>query len=205
MRASALPSLELTTLFGAALLAAALSTPNEARACSCSAGTPEAHFAAATAVFEGRVVSIARTGDPEVGPGRLEVSLEVVQTWKAANTERLVVTTSTDGAACGVSFEQGRSYLVYASAGSDGRLVAGLCGGTTLREDADAIVATMGAGVTPVDITDEAPATPRRTLAPGAGGCASCDVGAPAQTPAAPVTVLGGALLAAIVVARRRR
>lgn len=208
MRAPAFASLRLTTALHAALLltslaAMALATPAEARACSCVTGTPEAHFAEATAVFEGRVLSIVRVGEPEVGPARLRVTFEVVQTWKAANAERLVVTTASDGAACGVAFLEGQSYLVYATAGTDGALQAGLCGGTTLREDADAIVATLGAGTTPVDVTDEAPRTPHRATAPGAGGCASCDVGAHAPSPTAPLTLLSTMLLIAMVAHRR--
>lgn len=203
MRPHALASLRLVMLLGVALTAAAL-LPRPARACTCSPETPEAQLAAATAVFEGRVVSIEREGAPEVGPARLRVTFEVVQTWKAANVERLIVTTASDEAACGVAFEQGRSYLVYAIAGSGGALAAGLCGGTTLRESADATVAALGAGVTPVDITDEAPQASRTATPPGAGGCASCDVGARAPAPAAPLA-LCGTLLAAVVLARRRR
>ena len=203
MRPHALASLRLVTVLGAALAGSAL-LPRPAHACTCSTETPEAQFASATAVFEGRVVSVEREGAPEVGPARLSVTFEVVQTWKAANVERLIVTTATDEAACGIAFEQGRSYLVYAVAGSGGALAAGLCGGTTLRESADATVAALGAGVTPVDITDEAPPAPRPATPPGAGGCASCDVGAHAPAPRAPF-VFCGTLLAAIVRARRRR
>ena len=203
MRPHALASLRLVTVLGAALAVSTL-LPRPAQACTCSNETPEAQFAAATSVFEGRVVAIEREGAPEVGPARLRVTFEVVQTWKAANVERLIVTTATDEAACGVAFAQGRSYVVYAIAGSDGALAAGLCGGTALRESADATVAALGAGVTPVDITDEAAPAPRTATPPGAGGCASCDVGAHCPAPRAPLA-LCGTLLAAMVIARRRR
>lgn len=153
-----------------------LAAPSAARACSCEASDVAAHSDAATAVFEGRVRAISRSGDPEVGPTRLTVTFEVVQTWKGADAEVLVVTTMSDSAACGVPFEEGRSYLVFAASGAEGVLVAGLCGGTTLREQADADVAALGAGVTPVNVQD-APARVRPT-APGVGGCASCHVGA---------------------------
>jgi len=205
MRAHVLGSPVASMLLAAAFFAATMLTESRAAACSCLPGTPESQLAAATAVFEGRVVSIVRRGDPEVGPARLEVTFEVVQTWKAANVERIIVSTASDSAACGIHFEQGRSYLVYAQAGDGDALVAGLCGGTALREDSNAAVAAMGAGVTPVDVTDEAPAAaqPQRTP-PGAGGCASCTVGArgPLELPA---LLLGAVVLVAFVVRARRR
>lgn len=195
----------LTAVLSGALAAASLLVSGDAHACSCMTLTDEAHFAAASAVFEGRVVSIVRLGDPDVGPARLAVTFEVVQTWKAANAERVVVNTASDGAACGYGFEQDRSYLVYASAGDDGGLVTGLCSGTTLREDADAAVTSMGAGVTPVDVTDEAPTPATRTTAPGAGGCASCNVGAGRSSPEPLLGLVGAAVLGAVATRRRRR
>jgi hypothetical protein len=193
----------VTAALASALFFATVGAESRARACSCLPGTPESQLTAATAVFEGRVVSIVRRGDPEVGPARLEVTLEVVQTWKAANAERIVVTTASDSAACGVSFEEGRSYLVYAATGDDGALIAGLCGGTARREDSDAAVAAMGAGVTPVDVSDEAPASRPQAAAPGAGGCASCAVGA--QRRDAGVPLLTALVLCAVLLGARRR
>jgi hypothetical protein len=156
-------------------------------------------------VFEGRVRAIAREGSAEVGPARLAVTLEVVQTWKGADAEEVVVMTMTDSAACGVPFEQGRSYLVFAASDASGALSAGLCGGTKPREESDEDVAALGAGVTPVDVQD-APAR-ARTTSPGAGGCASCHVGAAfayADTTSGASSSLALGLIAALAAARRR-
>jgi len=186
-----------------------VAAPRTARACSCEPSDLAARRDAATAVFEGRVRAIAREGSAEVGPARLRVTLEVVQTWKGADAEEVVVMTTTDASACGVPFTVGHSFLVYAASDDTGALVAGLCGGTKPREESDEDVAALGAGVTPVDVQD-APARTRATP-PGAGGCASCHVGTArgptANADGSPMTAASlmtiGAL-GALAAARRR-
>ena len=193
-------------LLGALVAAsAALAAPPAARACSCEPTDLAARSDAATAIFEGRVRAVAREGSAEVGPSRLRVTLEVVQTWKGADAEEVVVTTMTDAAACGVPFEPGRSYLVFAASDGASALSAGLCGGTKPREEADEDVAALGAGVTPVEVED-APAR-ARTTPPGAGGCASCHIGAAsgrARTPTELGALMTVGVLGALAAARRR-
>jgi hypothetical protein len=203
------PSLRIgfasTALSVVVAVAALLGAPRAARACSCAETNLAARRDAAAAVFEGRVHAITREGNAEVGPARLRVTLEVVQTWKGADSEEIVVTTMSDSAACGVPFEEGRSYLVFATSDEAGALVAGLCGGTTLREQADGDVAALGAGVTPVEVRD-APVQ-ARPAAPSAGGCASCHVGAThARDGAATngVTTLALGVVAALAAARQK-
>jgi hypothetical protein len=193
-------------LLGALVAASAtLAAPPAACACSCEPTDLAARSDAAAAVFEGRVRAVAREGSAEVGPSRLRVTLEVVQTWKGADAEEIVVTTMTDSAACGVPFEPGRSYLVFAASDGANALSTGLCGGTKPREEADEDVAALGAGVTPVEVQD-APAR-ARTTPPGAGGCASCHIGA-ASGRARTTTGLGALMtvgvLGAFAAARRR-
>jgi hypothetical protein len=194
-----------SAFFVAATVTALLGAPRSARACSCAETDLATRQDAAAAVFEGRVRSIVREGNAEVGPARLRVTLEVVQTWKGADVEEIVVTTMSDSAACGVPFEEGRSYLVFATSDASGAIVVGLCGGTTLREQADADVAALGAGVTPVDVQD-APVQ-ARPAAPGTGGCASCHVGnagsrGSASTPAHATLAFG--IVTALAAARRK-
>lgn len=82
-----------------------------AHACDCAA-PPEAKEALkqSAAVFVGKVKSIAR--------GNLRwrsVTFEVERTWKGIEGESVHVVTAISGASCGFQFEEGKSYLVYAS------------------------------------------------------------------------------------------
>jgi hypothetical protein len=152
---------------GLACAALVTATPGRARACSCRAATLAERLERADAVFEGRVLSVTRVPPPAgrdaPGAGALRAEVEVVQTWKGADRERVTVVTAEAGARCGVELTAGRSYLVFASADEDA-LATGLCDGTRLREDAEDDVAALGAGVTPVDIA------PGADEAPGRGG-----------------------------------
>jgi hypothetical protein len=142
-------------------------------------------LARADAVFEGRVVAVthaASHGDREP-PGALRASVEVVQTWKGADRERVVVTTSASGETCGVELEVGRSYLFFATTSGD-LLVTSLCDGTRPREQTDDDVAELGAGVTPVDIEpgpthagDRSRRGASRTLAAGQPGAVDVRAG----------------------------
>ncbi len=185
------------------LAAGTLAAPRAAHACTCEPTDPQTRYTTADAVFEGRVRAIARLGDPEVGPARLAVTFEVVQTWKAADAEQVVVTTPSDEAACGVRFEVGRSWLVYAASDATGALSTGSCSGTQTREEADENVAALGAGVTPVEVQD-APVR-ARAAAPGAGGCASCTVAGASPLSGAPLALGLVALLRAARGRSRRR
>ena len=147
---------------------ALLLAADPARACSCMEIDVPAAIAQADAVFEGRVLEIERHG------GMLRATLAVVQHWKGIDSERVVVETAADSAACGVAFEVQTSWLVYAEREGE-RLSASLCSRTARIEDAQEDVATLGAGVVPVDIgpsdgvEEEEPDEP-----PARGGCASC-------------------------------
>ncbi len=161
-----------------------------------------AHFEAANAVFEGRVTRIQQ-GEP------LEVTLMVVRTWKGADSEEVVVQTPSNSAACGVSFEQDHSYLVYATTEGE-ELFASLCGGTARVEDSQEALDQLGAGVTPVDPepanelreNDESEDDQAATVPPSSGGCASCAIGAN-DTPGS--LTLGGLFVFAIALYLRRR
>jgi hypothetical protein len=168
-----------------------------ARACKCAEPPPAIEAASnAAAVFEGRVTEVQ-----PVGSADFVVSLEVVRAWKGAKSlEHVQVRTRNDTAACGFPFEKDESYLVYAEAVPKERDLPALsvlhCGRTRVITEADADIAQLGMGATPVNAgpselaTKPAAPPPPKPVAegvlgnqqnkPAAGGCASCGiVGAP--------------------------
>jgi hypothetical protein len=99
-------------------------------ACSCAEMTPEQSFAESEMAFVGVVTKIDRplvmmnSGQP------IEVTLAVSEVYKGrgAVSERFVVTTASDGAACGYDFVEGGRYVVLAST-YNGTANTGLCSG----------------------------------------------------------------------------
>jgi hypothetical protein len=94
-----------------------------ANACSCVIGlTPTDRFASATAVFEGRALTIKREGPlTRGGAFRLYTEFGVTQVWKGQVTPRYRVWSWQGGAACGVRFDVGQDYFVYVLHEDDGR------------------------------------------------------------------------------------
>ena len=183
----------------ATLLALAALGPADASACSCIQVSPTRSLEEHDAVFEGRVVEIERPDDPATG--RVRVTMAVVQHWKGIESERVVVTTAGMESMCGVSFAPDTSWLVYADLEGDG-FTTGLCSRTRRIEEAEEDLAELGAGVVPVDITeDDEVEAPLEDEPPARGGCASCTVGAPGVTRLGPIA----ALLVLVIGARRRR
>lgn len=175
-----------------------------AHACKCAepAGAVEA-AAGAAAVFEGQVTKISA-----VDAQTQRVELKVPRAWKGVSSEQVAVTTPAESAACGYPFQLGESYLVYASAGGDGLRVVH-CSRTRSIAEADADVAALGMGVTPVatQVAGEIGSVPENAAAaqgrkPAAGGCASCAVAGARGVPAN--WAVGGMLLSIVAVRRRR-
>ena len=177
------PTSILVALSAAALAVAAFGLDaSAAQACSCVVPPPPAEAReAAASVFEGRVQTVA--ADEE---GVLQVSLEVVRTWKGADAERVEVRTRSGEAACGYTLEPGHSYLIYTETreGDEGGEWVSLCSRTRPIEEADEDVAAFGEGITPANPhgpeweqlgsePEQEPAEP-----PARGGCASCSAGA---------------------------
>jgi len=152
-----------------------LANAHRARACQCVEVSPEAASSRAAAVFEGQVISI---GEANEGPSR--ITFNVVRTWKGADAERVVVAAHPMQSLCGVDFEVGRSYLVYAVE-QEGALTTGLCERTRRIEDAEEDLLFLGAGVTPVDVTrplDPPPPPVIREPPADRAGCAGCAISA---------------------------
>ncbi len=93
-------------------------------ACSCIETTKKEQAKQADAVFTGRVVEI-RNGQE----GQLKVRFNVRKVYKGAVKESQVVRTANNEAACGIEFESGKRYTVFAEK-SDGKYLTGLCSGT---------------------------------------------------------------------------
>jgi hypothetical protein len=161
---------------------------NQARACKCAepASTLDALHAAA-AVFEGQV-----TGLSSPDPDEVVVELNVVRTWKDANSEHITLRTHRESAACGYPFELNTSYLIFADEAprdsTDTGLSVAHCSRTKPILEADDDLLVLGLGVVPVaphkqDLPPGTEPQAARALTaqrdkPAAGGCASCSAGA---------------------------
>ncbi|MGB7443729.1 MAG: hypothetical protein WA919_21915 [Coleofasciculaceae cyanobacterium] len=115
-----------------------------AEACSCIQPPPPlTALEQATAVFAGKVTSINQTE-----PFNLEVTFQVSQAWKGEASSTLVVATPLNSAMCGVYFEIGEEYLVYAY-GEENQLSTNLCSRTQLASQAEADLVMLGGGQLP--------------------------------------------------------
>jgi hypothetical protein len=163
------------TLAAAALLAAVWLFPRPVAACKCMLLAPNEAAAQASAVFEGRVVEVTDGQGAELP--RRSATLRVVRGWKGAQSERAVVTTASDSAACGVHFVRDQNYLIYATT-QDGTLSATSCSRTRPSAEAEEDFAALGMGWTPVDPKTQDSATKPRSKAepPARGGCAGCAI-----------------------------
>jgi hypothetical protein len=195
----------MKVMFRAALvaglwLAASLSLVPEAHACKCMFPAPEAARDDAAAVFEGRVSDIQHeetTG--AAGIGFNVVTLKLVRTWKGVEDQETVqVRTNDSSAACGISFEKDKSYLVYVIQGEHG-FEAHACGRTREMSAASEDLAVLGGGVTPVKV--DAPAAPKKPEPPKvkSGGCGSRSASSSSASAALLLPVLG------LTLGRRRR
>ncbi len=102
-------------------------------------------LAANRATFIGRVVEKARARS---SGGSWEVTFEVERYWKGGGTKRVAVYTATTGAACGVDYKVGESYLVIASRHKDD-LQSSLCAHLSATRNKAAILKRLGRGEKP--------------------------------------------------------
>ncbi len=188
-------ALRLTLVIGlAAFWLHASAEPSHA--CSCIAMTPADAFDRADAVFAGVVSTVSVKGGlfGQSGLDPVNVEIQVSEVWKGPRQATITVETVRSGASCGVDFQAGREYLVYARNGE-----TGLCGGTVEIQNAAANIAALGKGSHP---TDDA-GTPAGDPAPRGGVC-----GAPAHSGHSPLDITALGLLigvAALGVRPKRR
>lgn len=102
----------------------------DARACSCAFRPPALYvdelFDDARAVFVGAPYAVRPVVDARGFVQTVYVDFEVYESWKGVSGSRVGVVTSGDEASCGVDFQVGRTYLVFAFS-SDNHLAANLC------------------------------------------------------------------------------
>jgi hypothetical protein len=181
----------------------------KADACSCRVGPRKNAFETSAAVFEGQVTAIALKPKPSGFPGEIaSVSLTVIQAWKGIRTQQVTVLTPASASECGVSFQLGKNYLIYAAASEGSELIVSACSRTREISKAETDIQAMGKGSVPADPkrtreiskaeTDiqatgkgSVPADPKRTSEekvvvsepraspPKPAGSAGCQVGAP--------------------------
>ena len=174
-------------------LAALLSLPKTAGACTCApAASPAEALAGADAVFAGEAVAISPLGRP---PYRLSstdpvaVEFRVSRVWKGPRRETLIVETEFFEMSCGYEFKKGRKYIVYTWEGAR----TGLCTRTAPAWMAFADFVALGPG-----------RPPESTPNGGAGGGGACSAPESSVGSAADVSAL--VLLAgAVALSIRRR
>jgi hypothetical protein len=150
-----IPRSTLIALFSA--LAVLFALPQTCFACSCLAPPPPTEAAAdAAAVFQSEVIRVEQVRGT-TGAEHRRVTLRVSKVWKGNFTAELLVYTANDSAACGIAFQQGTEYVIYAGV-SDGTdfsgtpansLVTGLCDRTRPVTEAADDLATLGPGQPP--------------------------------------------------------
>jgi hypothetical protein len=75
--------------------------------------------------------------------------MRLKQVWKGQLTKEVIINTPDNSAACGYSFEMGKSYLVFAH-GTKGKILrTGLCSGNRPLETAGEELRILGKGKKP--------------------------------------------------------
>ena len=148
------------SLVGLALLVGViwfLGTPGPVYACKCVVpGTPSEELEKFSAVFEGRVVSIQHSYDPNAPTvsrdDRTTVGFEVSAVWKGNVHGDMYITTPPNGGSCGFTFVEGEEYIVYGydSNYDDGGYTVGICSRTALLGLARTDLEAFGEGQAPL-------------------------------------------------------
>lgn len=141
------------------LMLTGLAIPKVTYACSCvPPAPPEQVLARADAVFAGTILDVDTFALPLLDRSTVpvRVTIEVNKVWKGGVSERVVIRTARDEAACGYNFNVGDDYLVYAHPSEYG-LVTGLCERTTELGTASEDLAVLGSGEPPLMIEEGAP------------------------------------------------
>ena len=134
-----------------------LANAGEVHACKCAVpGSPSEELGKFDAVFEGQVVSVRHSFDPNVTPytpdDRTTVGLDVSAVWKGVVHARMYITTPPTGGSCEFTFTEGEPYIVYAydSAYGDSSYTASICSRTAPLGQAQADLGALGEGQAPL-------------------------------------------------------
>lgn len=169
-------------------------------------------------VFEAEVTAIEKHEDADPNYTRV-VHVKVIRSFRGTQYASDELRTASSGAACGVYFEAGKRYLIFASlreeSGAAPELWTTSCAGTQPVELVEEDLKALGEGSAPTaNVSPEpAPAEPATTpttpapeqAAPQQGGCASCSVGAGRATHAQQAGSVLGLVLSALALRRRVR
>jgi len=125
----------------------------EAYACSCIPAPPvEDRLAGADAVFHGTVLRGGGVGSGCGGLLQRKFRFEVHTVWKGDIGDRVTVKTGMGGGDCGMGFEKGEEYVIFASRdGDNGSLHTGTCSGNINLEIFGEIPPELGSGRLPGD------------------------------------------------------
>ncbi|WP_409175551.1 hypothetical protein [Brevibacillus fortis] len=149
----------ILTFFSFVILFTFFMQPFPASACSC-ARPPDPLTAKdqSAAVFTGKVLQVDERTDwlrwlpfwdkPE--RGGFDVIFEVQSTWKGVDQTQVQIVTSGLGGGCGIPFQPGQEYLVYASYWELNELETNICTRTALKADAREDLQALGSGTVPV-------------------------------------------------------
>ncbi len=124
-------------------------------ACSCARPqTVEAQFSRSEAVFAGRALDVKeqRTLNGSMTKSAL---FEVSRIWKGGPESQIIIHTGSGGGDCGINFENGKDYLVYAQPstmyGDKELLVTIICDRTVALDQAQEDLAVLGEGKIPTE------------------------------------------------------
>lgn len=149
----------MLTFFSFVILFTFFIQPFPASACSC-AKPPDPLTAKdqAAAVFTGKVLQVNERTDwlrwlpfwdkPE--RGGFDVIFEVQSSWKGVDQTQVQIVTGGLGGGCGIPFQPGQEYLVYASYWELNELETNICTRTVLKADAGEDLQVLGSGTVPV-------------------------------------------------------
>ena len=102
------------------------------------------------AVFSGEILKISETSQTRDVIGLdVTVKIRLKEIWKGQLTKEVIIKTPDNSAACGYSFEVGKSYLVFAHSRKGKILATGLCSGNRLLETATEELKILGKGKKP--------------------------------------------------------
>jgi hypothetical protein len=106
------------------VLVAAVAAPRPAKACTCAADQTEAQYLASSDVaFDGTAVAVSRGQTANTWTFRMDNSVK----GNPSNPQDVI--SSKDSASCGMDFDLGTAYRIYAKKGEDGTMTTGLCSG----------------------------------------------------------------------------
>ncbi len=143
------PKISVPTLFAFVLAAGLLlGAPQIAHACSCVENPPPAEaLEGADYVFTGTVTMIKSTNPAPGGQSfpKTTVKLDVQSVYKGNVGGKFSIETAESSAACGFTFSEGESYIVYAYAGDGGGAPStSLCSRTATLSDAGVDIDALG-------------------------------------------------------------